>query len=104
MDYLFVTSILLLAVFGLSANVLAQEAIPYDQQMNELETETATFGLGCFWGPDGSFGALEGVVRTRQKLFRLIMIQIRFLIGSWWRFFSTATMHLLKPIQDSMLH
>jgi peptide methionine sulfoxide reductase msrA/msrB len=65
MDYLFVTSILLLAVFGLSANALAQEVIPYDQKLNELETETATFGLGCFWGPDGSFGALEGVVRTR---------------------------------------
>ena len=29
------------------------------------ETETATFGLGCFWGPDARFGALEGVVRTR---------------------------------------
>ncbi len=29
------------------------------------ETETATFGLGCFWGPDAYFGALDGVVRTR---------------------------------------
>jgi len=29
------------------------------------ETETATFALGCFWGPDARFGALEGVVRTR---------------------------------------
>ena len=29
------------------------------------ETGTATFGLGCFWGPDARFGALEGVVRTR---------------------------------------
>ncbi|PSQ19680.1 peptide methionine sulfoxide reductase [Halobacteriales archaeon QS_8_69_26] len=29
------------------------------------ETETATFGLGCFWGPDGRFGAMDGVVRTR---------------------------------------
>ena len=29
------------------------------------ETETATFGLGCFWGPDAQFGALDGVVRTR---------------------------------------
>jgi peptide-methionine (S)-S-oxide reductase len=28
-------------------------------------TETATFGLGCFWGPDARFGALDGVVRTR---------------------------------------
>jgi len=29
------------------------------------ETETATFGLGCFWGPDALFGAMNGVVRTR---------------------------------------
>jgi peptide-methionine (S)-S-oxide reductase len=28
-------------------------------------TETATFGLGCFWGPDARFGAMPGVVRTR---------------------------------------
>lgn len=28
-------------------------------------TETATFGLGCFWGPDARFGAIGGVVRTR---------------------------------------
>jgi len=30
-----------------------------------LETRTATFGLGCFWGPDARFGAMDGVVRTR---------------------------------------
>jgi len=29
------------------------------------ETETATFALGCFWGPDATFGARDGVVRTR---------------------------------------
>jgi peptide-methionine (S)-S-oxide reductase len=29
------------------------------------ETETATFALGCFWGPDAAFGARDGVVRTR---------------------------------------
>jgi len=29
------------------------------------ETETATVALGCFWGPDATFGAREGVVRTR---------------------------------------
>ena len=28
-------------------------------------TETATFGLGCFWGPDAQFGAIAGAVRTR---------------------------------------
>ncbi|AGB36208.1 peptide-methionine (S)-S-oxide reductase MsrA [Natronococcus occultus] len=29
------------------------------------EREAATFGVGCFWGPDARFGALEGVARTR---------------------------------------
>ncbi|WP_425601092.1 peptide-methionine (S)-S-oxide reductase MsrA [Halosolutus halophilus] len=28
-------------------------------------TRTATFGMGCFWGPDARFGAIDGVVRTR---------------------------------------
>ncbi len=31
----------------------------------QTETATATFGLGCFWGPDAAFGAIDGVVRTR---------------------------------------
>jgi len=26
---------------------------------------TATFGMGCFWGPDALFGAVPGVIRTR---------------------------------------
>ena len=29
------------------------------------KTETATFGLGCFWGPEAQFGAIDGVIRTR---------------------------------------
>jgi Peptide methionine sulfoxide reductase len=29
------------------------------------ETETATFGLGCFWGPEAQFGAVDGAIRTR---------------------------------------
>jgi len=36
-----------------------------DQAPSTDETETATFGLGCFWGPDAQFGALDGVIRTR---------------------------------------
>jgi peptide-methionine (S)-S-oxide reductase len=28
-------------------------------------TATATFALGCFWGPEVTFGAVDGVVRTR---------------------------------------
>ena len=36
----------------------------YDERAGE-PTETATFALGCFWGPDAEFGAVDGVVRTR---------------------------------------
>jgi peptide-methionine (S)-S-oxide reductase len=40
--------------------------VEYDRTAPPREaTETATFGLGCFWGPDARFGAIEGVVRTR---------------------------------------
>ncbi|MFP4199421.1 MAG: peptide-methionine (R)-S-oxide reductase MsrB, partial [Halanaerobium sp.] len=65
MDYLTVMAVVLVSVFGMTASVVAQTEIPYDQKMNEVDTETASFALGCFWGPDASFGALEGVVRTR---------------------------------------
>ncbi|RCW86600.1 peptide methionine sulfoxide reductase msrA/msrB [Halanaerobium sp. DL-01] len=65
MDYLIVLAVVLLSVFSMTSSVLAQTEIPYDQKMNKVETETADFALGCFWGPDASFGALEGVVRTR---------------------------------------
>ena len=27
--------------------------------------ETATFGMGCFWGPEAMFGSMRGVLRTR---------------------------------------
>ena len=38
----------------------------YDHRAMDTEaTATATFGTGCFWGPDAQFGALNGVVRTR---------------------------------------
>ena len=36
----------------------------YDRKV-PADLDTATFGLGCFWGPDAAFGSLNGVVRTR---------------------------------------
>jgi methionine-S-sulfoxide reductase len=37
---------------------------PIDLEKHE-RVETATFCLGCFWGPDGQFGSMDGVIRTR---------------------------------------
>lgn len=37
---------------------------PLDRSVS-AELMPAAFALGCFWGPDAQFGAIEGVVRTR---------------------------------------
>ena len=43
-----------------------QDALAADADaLPPSETATATFGMGCFWGPDARFGAMAGVVRTR---------------------------------------
>lgn len=38
-----------------------------EEEMEEAHAsfETATFGMGCFWGPEARFGSLPGVLRTR---------------------------------------
>ncbi len=41
-----------------------ERLIQYDADA-PTDTATATFGLGCFWGPDAAAGAKDGVVRTR---------------------------------------
>lgn len=36
-----------------------------EQALRSSDYETATFGMGCFWGPEARFGSLPGVLRTR---------------------------------------
>lgn len=43
----------------------SQGAIPLLDLERPADVRTATFALGCFWGPDAWFGRLDGVVRTR---------------------------------------
>ncbi|ARK24395.1 peptide methionine sulfoxide reductase [Sporosarcina sp. P37] len=33
--------------------------------ISNRQLETATFGMGCFWGPEARFGSLPAVIRTR---------------------------------------
>ncbi len=39
--------------------------IPVIDKNIPKDTKTATFSMGCFWGPDALFGSKEGIVRTR---------------------------------------
>ncbi|MDW0116085.1 peptide-methionine (S)-S-oxide reductase MsrA [Sporosarcina thermotolerans] len=36
-----------------------------EKGLYKSDLETATFGMGCFWGPEARFGSLPGVIRTR---------------------------------------
>ncbi len=46
--------------------VTSDDIQEYDESApTSAETETATFALGCFWGPDARFGSFDGVIRTR---------------------------------------
>ena len=45
--------------------VVPDASIPPIDASAPAKTETATFALGCFWGPDSLFGSLDGVIRTR---------------------------------------
>ncbi|ANU27247.1 peptide-methionine (S)-S-oxide reductase MsrA [Planococcus versutus] len=39
-------------------------SIEEDIRQNDQRLELATFGMGCFWGPEARFGSMSGVVRT----------------------------------------
>ena len=41
------------------------ETIEKGLHQNNDQLELATFGMGCFWGPEARFGSLPGVMRTR---------------------------------------
>ena len=47
------------------AGLSPRYSIPPIDASAPTEVETATFALGCFWGPDALFGSTPGVVRTR---------------------------------------
>jgi len=63
-----VFSLLLLGSSGVYSNSTTAEeetSVPLIDQKEYKVVKTATFALGCFWGPDARFGALPGVIKTR---------------------------------------
>ena len=66
MNYIIVFTILSLLILIPLGSVNAQFQTELDKEMKNVDKiDTATFGLGWFWGSDAAFGALKGVVRTR---------------------------------------
>jgi len=65
MNYLMTIMIVGLIVLFSIQTAQADIEVRIDKKIENVETETATFALGCFWGPDASFGVLPAVVRTR---------------------------------------
>jgi methionine-S-sulfoxide reductase len=47
---------------SLQANTVNKPPI---DNIDSTKLKTATFAMGCFWGPDVLFGGVEGVFRTR---------------------------------------
>lgn len=44
---------------------LTIKIIEHGLETSSENLETATIGMGCFWGPEARFGSLPGVLRTR---------------------------------------
>lgn len=42
-----------------------KQKLPILDQHTPADLQTATMGMGCFWGSEAVLGAMEGVVRTR---------------------------------------
>lgn len=47
------------------AEELTIRLIEQGLEINVENPQTATLGMGCFWGPEARFGSLPGVLRTR---------------------------------------
>lgn len=56
---------LMFIFIGGLAMVSRGNEIPIIDQNVPEQLDIATFGMGCFWGSEASFGAAEGVYRTR---------------------------------------
>lgn len=49
----------------MNKNQLSIEVVESELKEKSEEGQTATFGMGCFWGPEARFGSLAGVLATR---------------------------------------
>lgn len=67
MNTFYILLVTFLVVFTISNVALAQSESkrPPIDKMRPDNLNTATFAMGCFWGPDVVFGGIKGVWKTR---------------------------------------
>lgn len=59
--------LLSLGIFGMGKKIdeIIRNEKPLIDKNKHDGLKTATFSMGCFWGPDSLFGVIPGVIRTR---------------------------------------
>ncbi len=66
MNFVYILVVLLLSMLVINTSVQANTVNkPPIDNIDSQKLKTATFAMGCFWGPDVLFGGVEGVFRTR---------------------------------------
>src|SRR6056297_383716 len=66
MNYIYILIVLVASILVLNTSIQANsDNIPPIDKIDVKKMKTATFAMGCFWGPDVLFGGVEGVSKTR---------------------------------------
>lgn len=66
MNYIYILIVLVASVLIINSSAQANSTdLPPIDNIDSERLKTATFAMGCFWGPDVLFGGIEGVYKTR---------------------------------------
>jgi methionine-S-sulfoxide reductase len=66
MNYIYILIVLVASILVLNTSIQANsDNIPAIDKIDAKKMKTATFAMGCFWGPDVLFGGVEGVYKTK---------------------------------------
>lgn len=62
----FLTILSVIVLFTACSNTNSVNALTMDKEINNVKTDTATFGAGCFWCVEAVFQQLKGVLSVKS--------------------------------------